>query len=147
MLLINLFIFGLLSSVEASDVLPLEDNMLFAFERCQTLTVDLKKGSLQSAAAPGFDIHCTNVPSNKLEYKCDYIDMKTNRKMQLEVLSGGKQDSNVNLASKGGTRIKFILGQQSAFYETPLADNELIQGSKVCAGIFLMEKEALKKKK
>lgn len=128
-------------------MLPLEDNILFAFERCQTLTVDLKKGGLQSATVPAFDIHCVNVPANNLEFKCDYIDVTTNKKMQLEVLNGGKKDSKVFLSSKGGTKIKFILGNQGAYYETPLSDNEVIQGSKVCSGIFLMEKDALKKKK
>lgn len=147
MLLINIFFLLLLSPVFADDVQPLGDNILFAFERCQTLSVDLKKGGLQVATVPGFDMHCMMSASNALEYKCDYIDLATNKKTQLEVVSGGKKSSNVSLMSKGGTTIRFIIGNQSAYYMTALSDNESIQGSKVCSGIFLLEKDALKKKK
>ena len=147
MLLINFLISLLIAPVFASDVQPLGDNILFAFERCQTLSVDLKKAGLQVATVPGFDMHCVMNSSNVLEFKCDYIDVVTNKKMQLEVMSGGKKGSNVSLMSKGGTTIKFVIGNQNAYYMTALTDNESIQGSKVCSGIFLFEKEALKKKK
>lgn len=82
-----------------------------------------------------------------LEFKCDYIDIKTNKRSLLEVFNGGKIGANVVLSSKGSSSLKFILGNQNAYYETPLTENEQIQGRKICSGIFLLEKDALKRKK
>lgn len=145
LLLINLIF--LIGTVVAADIKPLEDNFLMAFDRCRSLGVNLQKGEMQVADLPSFDMHCISKESSSTEFKCDYIDVKTNKRTQLEILSGGKSGQDVSLSSIGGTKIKFRLGQQNAYFETPLTDNESIQGRKICAGIFLMEKEALKKKK
>lgn len=145
MLLINFFLFLLTSAVYAAEVEPIQDNVLFAFERCQSLSVDLKKAGITSTNLPGFDMHCKS--GSGLEFKCDYIDIKTNKHGQLEVFNGGKTGSKVVLTSKGGSSLKFLIGQQSAYYETSLSDNEQIQGKKICSGIFLLEKDALKLKK
>ena len=145
MLLINLTLLFLTSAVYAAEVEPLQDNVLFAFERCQSLSVDLKKPGITSNNLPGFDMHCKS--GTGLEFKCDYIDIKTNKRGQVEVFYGGKTGIKGILTSKGGTTLKFLTGQQSAYYETSLTDNEQIQGKKICSGIFLLEKEALKLKK
>ncbi|WP_408098644.1 hypothetical protein ACJVC5_06955 [Peredibacter sp. HCB2-198] len=145
MLLINFIFLFLTSAVFAAEVGPLQDNVLFAFERCQSLSVDLKKGGIMSTDLPGFDMHCKATIG--LEFKCDYIDIKTNKRAQLEVFNGGKNGSRVALSSKGGSSLKFLLGNQSAYYETPLTDSENISGRKVCSGIFLLEKDARKHKK
>lgn len=145
LLLINLIF--LIGTAVAGDIKPLEDNVLMAFDRCRSLSVNLQKGEMQVSESPAFDMHCISKGNSSTEFKCDYIDVKTNKRTQLEVLSGGKSDQDVSLSSIGGTKVKFRLGRQNAYFETPLTDNESIQGRRICAGIFLMEKEALKKKK
>lgn len=126
------------TSVQAG-VVPLKDNILFAFERCKTLSVDLQKGRLNVAAAPAFDLHCRQTPENKLEFKCDAFEGASNKKLASENYLGGSNLGEAELKSNKGSKIKFLIGKTFASYESAIEN-------KACAGIFIFEQDALKQK-
>lgn len=126
------------TSVQAG-VVPLKDNILFAFERCKTLSVDLQKGRLNVVATPAFDLHCRQTPENKMEFKCDTFEGASNKKMASEIFRGGSDLGEAGLKDSKGNEIKFLIGKTFASYESGTAN-------KACAGIFIFEQDALKQK-
>lgn len=137
MVLITLF-FITTSSLFAA--VPLSDNILFAFEKCRALSVDLKKGQLKEEILDPFDIHCQKIPDDKLSLKCTSFEATSNKKISENVYSGGSDLGVGELKDSEGRKIHFILGKGFAAYDSP---NE----HKVCIGIYLFEKDALKKAK
>ena len=126
------------TSVQAG-VVPLKDNILFAFERCKVLSVDLQKGRLNVATVPAFDLHCRQTPENKLEFKCDAFEGASNKKLTSEIYLGGSNLGEAELKSNKGSKIKFLIGKSFASYESAIEN-------KTCAGIFIFEQDALKQK-
>lgn len=122
-----------------AGVVPLQDNILFAFEKCKTLSVDLQKGRLNVATSPAFDLHCRQTPENKLDFKCDAFEGVSNKKLASEIYRGGSDLGEAELKSIKGTKIKFLIGKTFASYESGTEN-------KICAGIFIFEQDALKKK-
>ena len=144
-MLVKLFIASLLiSSALADEIKPLDDNILFAFDKCKSITVDLNKTVLVEEVTAPFDIHCVNNESDKFQFKCDFFDAGSDKKKSLETLTGGRLVKMGDLSNKGGTKIAFSFEKGSASFQTPL---EKSHGMKVCAGIFLLEKDAKKRKK
>ncbi len=122
-----------------AGVVPLKDNILFAFESCKTLSVDLQKGRLNVTVAPAFDLHCHQTRENKLEFKCDTFEGSSNKKLVSETYKGGSDLGEAELKSIKGTKIKFLIGKTFASFESALEN-------KTCAGIFIFEQDALKQK-
>ncbi len=133
-------LFLLLLSLGAhSDTVPLNDNILFAFEKCKTLSVDLNKGQLKEEVAPSFDMHCRKIAPLSLELSCDFFENSSSRKMESTKFTGGS-DLGVGVLRDGGSRkISFLIGKKFASFESDV-------DKKVCVGIFIFEKDALKKK-
>lgn len=122
-----------------AGVMPITDNILFAFERCKTLSVDLKKGTLQESLASSFDLHCRKSLDDKMAFKCDVFDTASNKKLGQKIFSGGSELGEAMLVEKSGKKIKFLIGRKFASFESP-------SENKVCAGIFIFEQDALKQK-
>ena len=142
----SLFIL-LVTSAFAAEV-PFGDNILFAFEKCKTLTVDLKSGTLTEAQLDAFDLHCRVRGKDQMEYTCESFDPGSEKKIALELLRGGKDKNNIGtLRNVGGGSIRVNLEKNTAQYETPTMDEVgIAYGRKMCVGIYLYEKEALKKR-
>lgn len=136
MRILNLFFIFLSFQTHA---VPLRDNILFAFEKCKTLSVDLEKGQLKESVSPAFDLHCAKIKDAPETIKCFYFDPGTDKKLGEEIFSGGSELGVAELKDKKGTKLKFLIGKTFASYENP-------EENKVCAGIYLFEQEALKKK-
>lgn len=132
-----IFFYLLLASSWAANSIPIKDNLLFAFEKCKSLSVNLEKGQLNEISISSFDLHCRKSPEKSLEFKCDYFDAGSNKKVGQEVFNGGSNLGEAELISKDDKKIKFLIGKGFASYES---------GSehKVCAGIFIFEQDALK---
>jgi hypothetical protein len=116
---------------------PISDNVLFAFEKCRGLSVDLEKGRLVEAPLPPFDLHCRKL--EKLELSCEEFDQGAAKPRHREIFEGGSDLGEGLLKSKSGKKIRFLIGKKFAAFESP-------SDFKVCAGIHLFEKEALKAK-
>ena len=144
--MLNLF-FILMTSAFAAEV-PFGDNILFAFEKCKTLTVDLKSGTLTEAQVDAFDLHCKVKGKDQMEYTCESFDTGSDKKTGLELLRGGKDKNNIGtLRNAGGGTIRLNVEKNTAQYETLTMDEVgIAYGRKMCVGIYLYEKEALKKK-
>lgn len=135
-----LLIFILLfSRPTLAGVVALKDNMLFAFEKCKRLSVDLQKGQLIEAVVDSFDLHCRKIPSKPLELKCDFFATGSQKKASEAVFKGGSELGEGLLKDDKGRRIRFLIGKGFASFESP-------PEQKACIGIFLFEKDALKKK-
>lgn len=127
---------------------PLGDSILFAFDKCRTITVNLDKLALEESNSPAFDIHCVNDSLNKLNFKCLFYDPGSNIKRSQEALQGGKIEKRGELSNQGGTRLYFSLEKGTAAFDSPLASSPKENPSrKICAGVFIFEKDALKRKK
>lgn len=137
-MLVTFIIFSFMNSLFAS-VVPLPDNVLFGFEKCKSLTVDLENGRLIEAVASPLDLHCQKTKADKLEFKCTSFDFGSNKKSGEDIYTGGSDLGVAELSSKNGKKIKFLIGKSYASYES-------ISEKKVCAGIFIFEQAALKKK-
>lgn len=125
----------MLTSAALANV-PLKDNLLFGFEKCKILTVDLQKGQLIEASAPGFDVVCKK--KTDLEFSCDYFDTGSSRVLKTETFKGGSDLGAGELTSAAGDKLRFLIGKTYAAFE---AGPE----KKVCVGIYLFEQDALKK--
>lgn len=135
-------------SSQADDLSPFSDNILFAFDKCRSFSLDLKKTAIVEVESKPFDIHCVQANTDKELFKCDYFDTASNKKGDLENLSGGKSGKIGILSSKGGTSIRFSMEKGSASFEAPVASADGLENTrKLCVGIFLFEKDALKRKK
>ena len=122
-----------------AGVVPLKDNFLVAFERCKALSVDLEKGQLREAVVSSLDLHCMKVPGEPLQMKCDFFENQASKKTTESLFTGGSELGVASFADKQGNRIKFLIGKGFASFESS-------EENKVCAGIYLFEKDALKKK-
>lgn len=132
LLLLNLF------SLKA-DTVPLSDNILFGFEKCKKLSVDLEKGLLKEAVISSFDIHCRKNPAENIQFECTFFETGSNKKTKVQNFWGGSDLGRGELIDKKGSKIKFLIGKNFASFESG-PDQE------VCAGIFIFEKAALKQK-
>jgi hypothetical protein len=145
----NLILFSFLISLStfAAEV-PVKDNILFAFEKCKSLSVDLNTGLLKENNEKAFDIHCKMKSSDEMEFTCDFFDPGSDQKQSVELLRGGKDKNNVGtLRNAYGTFLRLYFEKSSAQYETSIiSDDGRSYGKKVCSGIYILEKEALKKK-
>ncbi len=119
--------------------MPVQDNILFAFDRCKSLSVDLKTGNWQEKFAPSFDIHCRKSADEKLQFVCDFFATDSSKKIVQEFYKGGSDLGAAELTGPERKTIKFLLGHKYASFESP-------SEKKTCAGIYLFEQEALKKK-
>jgi hypothetical protein len=121
------------------EAVPVKDNILFAFEKCKELGIDLDKGQLKESISSSFDMVCHKISNSDLEFNCDYFETGSSRKLTSESFKGGSDLGIAELKSKSGKRLKFLIGKQFASFESSL-------DHKVCVGIYLFEQDALKKK-
>lgn len=138
MFILNLIII-LSSTLFAADVVPLKDNVLFAFERCKTLAVNLEKGQLAETVTSSFDLHCKQSADNSLEYTCATFDTGSNKKLSEAIYTGGSNLGKASLKDNQGREIEFLIGKGFAAFKSG-------PEQKVCAGIFIFERDALKQK-
>ena len=131
-------LFFLLFSLPLRAV-PLRDNILFAFEKCKELGIDLDKGQLKESISSSFDMVCHKISNSELEFNCDYFETGSRLKLRSESFIGGSDLGIAELKSKSGKRLKFLIGKPFASYESSI-------DHKVCIGIYLFEQDALKKK-
>lgn len=126
-------------SFVSANVVPLQDSILFAFEKCRALNVNLEKGQLSETVTSSFDLHCLKSSENVLEFTCNFFDSGSNKKLGQETFTGGSHLGKAELVDKNGKRINFLIGKKFASYAS---------GSepKLCVGIFIFEKDALKQK-
>lgn len=120
--------------------MPLQDNLLFAFDRCKILSVDLKSGKWEESYANSFDIHCKKSSDEKKQMICAFFATDSSKEISQEIYKGGSELGAAELQGPEGKKITFLLGHKYASFESP-------SEKKVCAGIYLFEQEALKKKK
>ena len=118
---------------------PLTDNILFAFEKCKFLSVDLEKGTLKEAVASSFDVRCEKVPETKEDLSCSFYDPGSTKALSKEEFTGSSDLGVAELKDKTGKKMKFLIGKSFASYESG-------PEQKVCIGIYIFEKEALKRK-
>lgn len=135
----RIFCLILLSISASYAAVPLTDNVLFAFEKCKSLSVDLDKGQLKEAVATSFDVRCEKDADKKNDLICSFYDTGSNKPLSKETFTGGSDLGVAEIKDKDGRKIKFLIGKQFASYESG-------PEQKVCAGIFIFEKEALKRK-
>ena len=122
-----------------AGVVALKDNILFAFEKCKALSVDLHKGQLKEAITSSFDLHCRKVPEKPLEMKCEFFETGSSKSTSEALFKGGSELGEGLLKDESGRKIQFLIGKGFASFESP-------PEQKVCIGIYLFEKDALKKK-
>ena len=135
LLLLSLFFSLGLSAKPVS----LKDNILFGFEKCKSLSVDLEKGQLKEASSSSFDLHCRLIDSEGLEFKCTFFDTGSDKKLKEIAFTGGSNLGAAELKDNKGRIIKFLIGKRFASYESPIEH-------KVCVGIFIFEQDALKQR-
>lgn len=123
-----------------AEPVPLPDNILFAFEKCKTLSANLEKGQLREEVNPAFDVHCMKEGEKKLELKCSFFEADGNKKLESTVFTGGSDLGVGELKDPKGRKINFLLGKSFASFDS--SDEH-----KVCVGIHIFEKDALKKSK
>ena len=136
MLLVNLVLLFL--SFNVLSAVPLKDNILFGFEKCKALSVDLEKGQLKEAVTSSFDVHCRK--KDALELDCIFYETGSSKKISQKIFNGGSDLGVGELKDKEGRWIRFLIGKNYASFESG-------PEQKVCIGIFIFEKEALKAKK
>ncbi len=117
---------------------PLKDGVLFAFERCKTLSVDLQRGQLKEAASEAFDLHCKRT-DRALDLRCEFFDPGGTAVKKVETFAGGSELGVATLTAPAGLKLRFLIGKSFAAYESG-------PEQKVCAGIYLFEEEARKQK-
>jgi len=118
---------------------PLTDNVLLAFEKCKSLSVDLEKGQLKEAPAAAFDVRCEKVPDTKEDLLCAFYDQGSSKALSKESFTGSSDLGVAELKDKTGKKMKFLIGKSYASYESG-------PEQKVCIGIYIFEKDALKRK-
>lgn len=126
-------------SVFAKPV-AIKDNILFGFEKCKELNVDLEKGQLIEAKTSSFDLHCKKISGEKFNFKCSFFETGSSNKFHEAIFTGGSNLGIGELKDNEGQKINFVIGKTFASYESGT------RGNKVCAGVFIFEKDALKQK-
>lgn len=134
---IGLSVFLLFPLSNALGGVPLKDNVLFAFEKCKMLSASVEEGKLKETSESAFDLHCKK--SGEREFKCDYFEPSSNKKLNTETFAGDSDLGVAELKSSDGKKIKFLIGKNFATFSS---GPEL----KACVGIYIFEQEALKKK-
>jgi hypothetical protein len=132
------FFFLLLSYQLIAQPIEIKDNILFGFERCKTLSVDLQKGQLKESIATTFDVVCRK--KAEIEFDCEFYETGSSKKIGQEVFTGGSELGIGELKSANGQKITFLIGK-------PFASFYSGGEQKACVGLFFLEKEALKKAK
>lgn len=132
------FIFLFITVPAWSGTVPFKDNLLFGFEKCKSLSVDLKKGLLKEAISPSFDMVCKRKEGNELN--CEYFETGSSTKISSGVFRGGSELGEAELKDNEGRIIKFLIGKNFASFESG-------PEQKVCIGIYLFEQDAIKKSK
>lgn len=130
----------LLPGLALGSPMPVQDNILFAFDRCKTFSVDLKTGKWLESFTTPFDIHCRKSSEDKLQLTCDFFATDSSKKLSQDIYTGGTELGAADLSGPNGKKIRFLLGYKFASFESP-------SEKKICTGIYLFEQEALKKKK
>lgn len=133
-----IYFFLIFSVLSFSASIPLNDNILFAFEKCKTLSVDLNKGLLKEEIVKGFDVHCQKIINTQFDFDCDFFETSSSQKIERIKFLGGSDLGVASLVNESHQRINFLIGKNFASFES---DKE----KKVCIGIYIFEKEALKK--
>lgn len=134
------FLLILITSIEAM-ARPLKDSVLFAFERCKSLEVDLEYGKLKELIKPPFDVHCKKInDSNTNELNCVFYNPQNNKILKEEIFTGDSDLGSAELKNINSSKINFLIGKKFASFRS---FNENI----VCIGFYLFEQEAIKKKK
>jgi hypothetical protein len=138
-----LFLWLLYQPTAHSKVVPLSDNVVFAFEKCKTLSVDLEKGLLVESLSPSFDLHCKKISDsiNSNGFLCDLFREGSNIKNEQIKFTGGSELGWAQLKSDSGMMINFLVGKKYASFS-----NQSEYQSQMCAGFFLFEKELMQKK-
>ncbi len=136
MFILNLLV---LLSLPTFAAVPLKDNILFAFEHCKTLAVNLEKGQLAETVASSFDLHCKQTDGTSLEFTCSMFDAGSNKKLSESIFTGGSNLGKAELNDKAGRKLQFLIGKGFASYQSG-------PEQRVCAGIFIFERDALKQK-
>jgi hypothetical protein len=137
---VNLLFWPLfLSFTINAQTVSLKDNVLFGFEKCKSLSVDLEKGQLIEASSNSFDLHCRKISQESQDLKCSFFDAGSDKKINEIVFSGGSHLGAAELKDNNGRVIKFLIGKKFASYESP-------SERKVCVGIFIFEQDALKQR-
>ncbi len=122
-----------------AGAVPLTDNVLFAFEKCRSLSADLLKGQLWEAPAAAFDDQCVKSSEKKDELDCAFFDPGSTKAISKETFTGGSDLGEAELKDKHGRKMKFLIGKNFASYESgPVL--------KACVVIYIFEKDALKQK-
>lgn len=132
-----LILLGLFLSYSYAQV-PVKDNLLFAFEKCKSLQIDLKNGQLLETKVSSFDLHCRKPDLKSLEFSCSFYDSKSSKASLEKKFTGGSNLGVGELQSKEGDKIQFLIGKGFASFESGT-------DRKTCIGIFVFEKEALKR--
>lgn len=136
----HLFLLLLVLSFDVVAV-PIKDNVLFAFEKCKTLVVDLEKGQLKEVLLPPFDVHCKkNSNSKSTEFNCIFYNPENNQKIKEEIFSGNSELGLAELRKSNEEKINFLIGRKFASFDS-------LKDHTVCIGFYLFEEEALKQKK
>lgn len=138
-----LFLWLLYRPTVHSKIVPLSDNVVFAFEKCKTLSVDLDKGLLVESLSPSFDLHCKKRSDsmNSNEFLCDMFREGSNKKNEQIRFTGGSELGRAQLKSDDGMTINFLVGKKYASFS-----NQSEHQPQMCAGFFLFEKELMQKK-
>lgn len=139
MRILSLLTILLFSVAPAFAGVPLTDNVLLAFEKCKSLSVDLEKGQLKEAPAAAFDVRCEKVPETKEDLICSFYDPGSSKVLGKEPFTGTSDLGVAEIKDKTGKKMKFLIGKSYASYESG-------PEQKVCIGIFIFEKDALKRK-
>lgn len=85
-----------------------------------------------------FDLHCKRT-SQALELKCEFFETGGEKVKRSEIFTGGSDLGVASLTTATGLRLRFLIGKSFAAYESG-------PEQKVCAGIYLFEEEARKRR-
>jgi hypothetical protein len=135
--LIILFLFY--TSLVFAGSVPIKDNLLFGFEKCKSLSVDLEKGQLKENVSSSFDVHCKKNKNNGLAFNCDFFETGSDKKFLTKEFTGGSDLGIAELKTNSGEVIEFLIGKK---YSSFKSNKDL----RACVGIFLFESEAIKKR-
>jgi hypothetical protein len=138
MQILLVFILLLPSKVLASaPLVSIKDNVLLAFEKCKSLSVNLEKGQLIEGRSPSFDLVCKKINGSETDFSCEFFEAGSSKKYSEEKFTGGSNLGVAELRSSSGAKVRFLFGKSFASFESP-AD------FKACLGFYLFEKDALK---
>jgi hypothetical protein len=121
-----------------SKPLPLKDNLLFGFEKCRALSVDLEKGQITETPANTFDAVCRK--KGDLNFSCEFYETGSTKKISEDAFTGGSELGIGELKSATGQKITFLIGK-------PFASFSSWSEQKACVGVFYFELDARKKAK